>query len=181
MGWSDPNTQDLLDQVYANESVHGIPFVLDDEMIANVLVQVNKKEHGTPDTFCDDTLDYRYRDVMHPVGYHPTCACTRERTNMHGFSSWMSSDDEYGWSIDPTRVRNMTQFSSVFGSSHLVCDVAVYDGKYEMNNLKIQSKWNPNARAAPVVPIPPDFVSEENMFSIGITNGNAWDLWVLTL
>jgi hypothetical protein len=85
MGWSDPNTQDLLDQVYTNESVYGITFVLDDEMIVNVLVQANKEEHG----------------------------------------------------------------------------------------LKIQSKWVPNARATPVVPIPPDFVSEENMFDIGITRGNA--------
>ena len=93
MGWSDPNTQDLLDQVYTNESVYGITFVLDDEMIANVLVQANKEEHG----------------------------------------------------------------------------------------LKIQSKWVPNARAAPVVPIPPDFVSEETCLTSVSREEMHWDLWVLTL
>jgi hypothetical protein len=175
LAWPDKNTQELLDHVYANQSVHGIPFVLDDEMIEYVLAQANKEEGGTPDAFCDDTLDYLHRDARHPVGYHPTCACTRERTNMRGFTSWMSSGDDYAWSIDPTRVRNMTQFSSVFGSSHLVCDAAVYGVGYEMNNLQMQSKWNPNARADPAVPIPPDFVSETSMFAIGTTSGDAWD------
>jgi hypothetical protein len=89
MGWSDPNTQDLLDQVCTNESVYGIPFVLDDEMIANVLVQANKEEHG----------------------------------------------------------------------------------------LKIQSKWDPNARAAPVVPIPPDLCRRKTCLRAEM----HWDLWVLTL
>jgi hypothetical protein len=50
---------------------------------------------------------------------------------MCGFTSWMSSGDDYAWSIDPARVRNMTQFSSAFGSSHLVCDAAVYGAGYE--------------------------------------------------
>jgi hypothetical protein len=96
--WPDPRTQELLDHVHANQSVHGIPFVLDDEMMEYVLTQARKPEGGTPDAFCDDTLDYLHPQATHPVGYHPTCACTRERTNMRGFTSWMSSGDEYAWS-----------------------------------------------------------------------------------
>jgi len=175
LAWPDKDTQELLDHVLANQSVHGIPFVLDAEMVAYVLAQANKEEGGTPDAFCDDTLDYLHPEARHPVGYHPTCACQRARTNMRGFTSWMSSGDEYAWSIDPARVRNMTQFSSVFGSSHLVCDAAVYGAGYEMNNLQMQSKWNPNARADPAVPIPPDFVSEASMYAVGSMSGDASD------
>ena len=175
LAWPDKSTQELLDHVHANQSGHGIPFVLDAEMVEYVLAQASKEEGGTPDAFCDDTLDYIHPEARHPVGYHPTCACTRERTNMRGFTSWMSSGDEYAWSIDPTRLRNMTQSSSAFGSSHLVCDAAVYGVGYEMNNLQMQSKWNPNARADPAVPIPPDFVSEASMSTIGMTSGDAWD------
>jgi hypothetical protein len=173
--WPDKSTQELLDHVHANQSVHGIPFVLDDEMIEYVLTQASKQEGDTPDAFCDDTLDYLHPDARHPVGYHPTCACTRERTNMRGFTSWMSSGDDYAWSIDPTRLRNMTQFSSVFGSSHLVCDAAVYGVGFEMSNLQMQSKWNPTARADPAVPIAPDFVSEASMYAVGSMSGDVWD------
>jgi hypothetical protein len=173
--WPDKSTQQLLDHIHANQSVHGIPFVLDDEMIEYVLAHANKQEGGTPDAFCDDTLDYLHPEARHPVGYHPTCACTRARTNMRGFTSWMSSGDDYAWSIDPARVRNMTQFSSAFGSSHLVCDAAAYGAGYEMSNLQMQSKWNANARADPAVPIPPDFVSQESMSTVGGTSGDAWD------
>jgi hypothetical protein len=175
LAWPDKGTQELLDHVHANQSVHGIPFVLNDEMMEYVVAQANKKEGGTPDAFCDDSLDYLHPEARHPVGYHPTCACTRARTNMRGFTSWMSSGDDYAWSIDPTRVRNMTQFSSAFGSSHLVCDAAVYGVGYEMNNLQMQSKWNANARADPAVPIPPDFASEASMSSVGAMSGDAWD------
>ena len=173
--WPDQSTQELLDHVRANASVHGIPFVLDDEMIEYVLAQANKKEGGTPDAFCDDTLDYLHRDARHPVGYHPTCACTRAQTNMRGFTSWMSSGDDYAWSIEPARVRNMTQFSSAYGSSHLVCDAAVYGVGVDMNSLQMQSKWNANARADPAVPIPPDFASEPSMSTVGSMTGDAWD------
>ena len=175
MAWPDESTQELLDHVHANQSVHGIPFVLDAEMVEYVLAQANKQEGEAPDAFCDDTLDYLHPEARHPVGYHPTCACTRERTNMRGFTSWMSSGDDYAWSIDPTRVRNMTQFSTAFGSSHLVCDAAVYGVGYEMNNLQMQSKWNPNARADPAVPIPRDFVSEASMSTVGSMTGDGWD------
>jgi hypothetical protein len=175
VAWPDKDVQELLDHVHSNQSMHGIPFVLEDEMLEYVTAQANKREGGTPDAFCDDTLDYMNPEARHPVGYHPTCACTRTRTNMRGFTSWMSSGDDYAWSIDPTRVRNMTQFSSAFGSSHLVCDAAVYGVGYEMNNLQMQSKWNSNARADPAVPIPPDYVSEASMSSVGTMSGDAWD------
>ena len=75
--WPDSSAQELLDHVHHNQSVHGIPFVLDDEMIQYVLTQASKDEGGTPDAFCDDTLDYMHSEARHPVGYHPTCACTR--------------------------------------------------------------------------------------------------------
>lgn len=175
VAWPDADTQELLDHVHANQSVHGIPFVLDDEMMEYVMAQAHKTEGGTPDAFCDDTLDYMHPEARHPVGYHPTCACTRARTNMRGFTSWMSSGGEYAWSVDPNRVRNMSQFSSAFGSSHLVCDAAVYGVGFEMNSLQMQSKWNPNARADPAVPIPPDFASEASMSSVGSMSGDAWD------
>lgn len=175
LAWPDEGIQELLDHVHANQTVYGIPFVLDDEMMEYVVTQAHKLEGGAPDAFCDDTLDYLHPEARHPVGYHPTCACTRTRTNMRGFTSWMSSGDEYAWSIDPTRVRNMSQFSSAFGSSHLVCDASVYGVGFEMNNLQMQSKWNPNARADPAVPIPPDFASEASMSFVGTMSGDAWD------
>jgi len=175
VAWPDKSTQELLDHVLANESVHGIPFVLDDEMIAYVQMHANKAEGGTPDAFCDDTLDYFEPEAQHPAGYHPTCACTRAKTNMRGFTSWMSSGDEYAWSIEPKRLRNMTRFSSAFGSSHLVCDATVYGVGYEMNNLQMQSKWNPNARADAAVPVKADFVSEPSMSEVGTVSGDAWD------
>jgi hypothetical protein len=173
--WPDSSTQELLDHVHQNQSGHGIPFVLDDEMIQYVLAQASKEEGGTPDAFCDDTLDYLHPEARHPVGYHPTCACTRARTNMRGFTSWMSSADDYAWSIDPARVRNMTQFSSAFGSSHLVCDAAVYGVGLQMNNLQMQSKWNDDARADPAVPIPPDSVSQDSMSTVGTMTADVWD------
>jgi hypothetical protein len=87
----------------------------------------------------------------------------------------MSSGDDYAWSIDPTRVGNMTQRSSAFGSSHLVCDDVVYGAGFEMSNLQMQSKWNADARADPAVPIRPDFVSQESMSTVGSMTGDAWD------
>ncbi len=39
----------------------------------------------------------------------------------------------------------------------------------------MQSKRNPNARTDPVVPIPPDFVSEASMSTVGYMTGDGWD------
>jgi hypothetical protein len=44
-----------------------------------------------------------------------------------------------------------------------------------MNNLQMQSKWNPSARADPAVPIAADFASEASMSEVGGMSGDAWD------
>jgi hypothetical protein len=47
LAWPDKATQELLDHVHANQSVHSIPLVLDDEMMQCIVTQANKLEGGT--------------------------------------------------------------------------------------------------------------------------------------
>jgi hypothetical protein len=62
--------------------------------------------------YCDDLHDY-WPDAQHPVGYHPTTACSRNETSTRGFSAWMSRDSKYNTFVDPVRLRNATRASEV--------------------------------------------------------------------
>lgn len=137
------------------------PFVDDAALFAEVRTLVLRQAAGVvegqpPPGFCDDVADYMPEDAQHPVGYHPTCACTREETNMRGFSSWMSSpvDAEQAWAVDPVRWRNMSSYSTVFGAAHLVCDAVAYSmDERSLNAYHLLSRWDPEETADPAVPL----------------------------
>jgi hypothetical protein len=125
-----------------------------------------RAEGAVPEAFCDDLLDYMDSQAQHPVGFHPTCACDRSETNMRGFDAWMSkaSGSVNAYSIDPVRMRNMSMYSTTFGAAHLTCDAAAYGASgSQMNPLRMQSKWNANARADPAVPLFADNSIEASM------------------
>ncbi len=124
-----------------------------------------RPEGESPAAFCDDLLDYMDPHAQHPVGYHPTCACDRRETNMRGFDAWMSTGSAaHAYSHDPVRMRNMSQYSTTFGAAHLTCDAAAYGaGGAQLNTLRMQSKWNPNARADAAVPVFADRSAEATM------------------
>jgi hypothetical protein len=130
------------------------------------------REGEAPASFCEDLLDYMPDDAQHPVGYHPTCTCLRETTHMRGFSSWMSTlhGSEVAWSIDPVRLRNMTEYSRVFGAAHLVCDAVAYTAaETELNAYHLTSRWDPTEPADAAFPIRPTEHSSllEDMFEFG--------------
>jgi len=104
--------------------------------------------------YCDDLMDYWDASAQHPMGYHPSMGCTDQESNVRGFDAWMSADDEGGWSIDPARLRDMTQFADVLGASNMVCDASVFGSQdtVSFNDLYLSSKWDPSAKADPAVP-----------------------------
>jgi len=111
-------------------------------------------EGHAPEAFCDDLLDYSDADAQHPVGYHPTCACGRNDTYTRGFDTWMSTDEVGVTQLDGTRLRNMTEFSSLLGHSHVLCDGAVYgQPARSLNPYFLESRWDANAKADPFVPV----------------------------
>ena len=147
-------------------------------MAALIVDRETRNETTPPHAHCDDLLDYLDSEAQHPVGYHPTRACTRAETNMRGFDSWMSSpvDGLSAWSVDPLRLRNMTQYSTSFGYAHLVCDAAAYGAyDHQLNAFDSQSRWNPTAPADPAVPRRPQPVPEADMNVYGETSGNQFD------
>lgn len=115
-------------------------------------------EGAPPPAFCDELLDYWDPAAQHPVGYHPTMACTDAETNVRGFDAWMSAGAEPDvagtWAVDPVRLRDPDLAASVYGASSLVCDAAAYgsDAVY-FNDLHLNSRWPADARADPASPL----------------------------
>lgn len=134
-------------------------------------------EGETPNAFCDDMADYMPAEAQHPVGYHPTCACTREETNMRGFSSWMSTPDAtLAWAVDPVRWRNMSTYSTVFGAAHLVCDAVAYSmAERALNAFYLTSVWDPGELADPAMPVrsTDDETTLNRMFREGSNPGQS--------
>ena len=125
----------------------------------------NLDEIQPPDFFCDDLHDYWHEETQHPVGYHPTSACKAEDTNIRGFAQWMSKpfdDDVAGiYNIDPLRLRNMTQFSTVLHGANLLCDHSAYAKKnIYLNPLYIETKWDALEKADTAVPMPESPVTD---------------------
>ena len=78
------------------------------ESVQHSLDHLDIPEGDTPHDFCDDLLDYWPEDAQHPVGYHPTCSCLRDDTNIRGFDAWMSaprgySTEDFSYVIENTR------------------------------------------------------------------------------
>ena len=54
--------------------------------MVQVLLYGSTETNTTLDNiFCDDLTDYWDPEDQHPVGYHPTCACQAEETNVREF------------------------------------------------------------------------------------------------
>ena len=121
-------------------------------------------EEHVPHSYCDDLLDY-WPDVQHPVGYHPTTACSATETRTRGFASWMSESFNGSETfLDPVRVRNATLASQVFGASNLMCDANTYAAPgHRLNPYYMQSKWNVNSVADPSIPREAPRVTLEDM------------------
>ena len=132
--------------------------VLYTEFAAIVQDATNQQEETKVPTsvsggYCDDLLDYWDPDTQHPVGYHPTTACSDSETNVRGFEAWMSADEHGSWAIDPVRMRNSTLASLAYGGSHMVCDASAYEAEaVYFNDFHLNSQWSPNAKADPAVP-----------------------------
>ena len=105
-------------------------------------------ENSAPAGFCDDLFDYWPSDAQHPVGYHPTCSCDRIDTNMRGFVNWMSQplnfpDEEFSHVIEPVRFRNMTEYSSEFGASQVMCTLSHYGKTRDnLNPFFYETLWD---------------------------------------
>jgi len=153
------------------------------EALKNLIVQQDsaKNEGSAPEAFCDDLIDYFDGDAQHPVGYHPTTACSMQDTHVRGFDSWMSTGGDSAWTVDPVRLRNMTLYSTTFGAAHLVCDAAVY-GAYghELNPFYINTRWNENQRVDPAVPIAPPSEQIDDMQVRGVPSQSSMDTPIIS-
>jgi hypothetical protein len=107
---------------------------------------------GTPRGYCDD-LFYYWPDAQHPVGYHPSTACSSDASRMRGFDAWMSRNASGHALIDPVRMRNMMIASQVFGVAHLVCDAHAYAVPgHCLNPYYMQSRWDEQVHSDPAMP-----------------------------
>jgi hypothetical protein len=78
--------------------------------------------------------------------------------------------------IDPLRMRNMSEYSQVFGTAHLVCDAFAYAAPgHKLNPFYMQSKWNPESQADAAVPIPAAGVSLDEMWFHGASSKDYTD------
>jgi hypothetical protein len=143
---------------------------------ATVLLLDREDEENVPKSYCDDLLDY-WPDVQHPVGYHPTSACSAEETHTRGFGSWMSETlNGSDTLIDLVRMRNMTAASQVFGAANLVCDAHTYAAPgHRLNPYYMQSKWNLKAPADPSIPRKAPRLEKEDMNFPGLPSFDETD------
>lgn len=138
-------------------------------------------EGSAPNAFCDDLEDYFDGNAQHPVGYHPTTACMKERTRMRGFASWMSTSSDTAWTVDPVRLRNMTLYSTTFGTSHLVCDGAVYGAQaYQLNPFYLNTRWDADQAVDPAVPLQPEQPTVTSMRMIGTPSQKSTDTTIIS-
>ena len=170
--------QRILDEFLAAAALADSRLTLHPDLFALLRKQVAAAEGVPPQAFCDDLLDYMDPEAQHPAGYHPTCACDRAETNMRGFDAWMTRDSGsvHGYNVDPVRMRNMSMYSTTFGAAHLTCDAAAYTSSgAQLNTLRMQSKWNANARADPTMPVYADISSETSMTEFAAPSTNQFD------
>jgi hypothetical protein len=132
-------------------------------------------EETEPTGYCDDLFDY-WPDMQHPVGYHPSTACSADATRTRGFDAWMSRDAKGSTLLDPVRMRNMTLASQVFGAAHLVCDAHVYAAPgHRLNPFYMQSRWDSQAHADPAMPAPAPAQNVDEMPTLGVPSYSDTD------
>lgn len=166
-----------------------------DQSVQRLLDEAGMIQEGsTPDAFCDDLFDYWHESTQHPVGYHPTTACYKADTSVRGFKTWMSRTDsensEHAAVIDPIRLRNFSDYSTVFGNAHLTCDSSIYNvEQFRLNPFYLQTKWKANAEADTAVPRRQAFSraldnenenllginTEEDIFHLPMQEARDWD------
>jgi hypothetical protein len=96
--------------------------------------------------YCDDLFDY-WPDVQHPVGYHPSTAC----------------------SADASRTRGFDAASQVFGSAHLACDAHAYAAPgHRLNPYYMQSRWDAQAHEDLAMPTPAEAKTVHEMPTLGV-------------
>jgi hypothetical protein len=146
------------------------------DLAATLIAEPAKVEGHAPEAYCDDLFDYWDPAAQHPVGYHPSMACSDAETNVRGFDAWMSADAGGVWGVDPMRLRDPDLAATAYGASNLVCDAAVYgaDAVY-WNDLHLNSRWPKNARADPTVPIHTDAYDAEAEAVEGVPSGDPAD------
>lgn len=155
----------------------GLDFeTLHDHLADALIAALPASEGGPPSAYCDDLLDYWDPTAQHPMGYHPTMACTDAETNVRGFDAWMSASEGGEWAVDPVRLRNPDLASTAFGASNLVCDAAAYGADAVLfNDLFLNSRWQADSRADPAVPGAADPWSEATADTEGIPSRDPAD------
>jgi hypothetical protein len=124
-------------------------------------------DEGTPRGYCDDLFDY-WPDAQHPVGYHPSTACSADASRTRGFDAWMSRNASGHALLDPVRMRNMMLVSQVFGAAHLVCDAHAYAAPgHCLNPYYMQSRWDEQAHADPAMPAAAEAKTVDEMPTLG--------------
>jgi len=147
------------------------------EKIAQLIVEQDaaKEEDNMQDEVCTDLFDYFEGTEQHPVGYHPTRTCAVGESALRGFDAWMSLTED-GWAVDPIILRNMTQYSQVFGISHLVCDTSVYGALgHELNPYVLETKWNAQSKVDMAVPLSLNDDILDTMSTYGTPSNDATD------
>jgi len=122
-------------------------------------IQGDSKAEGFMfESYCDVMLDYWPKDWVHPVGYHVSTVCTQEDTAYRGYDGWMRV--EYNeitkvkhLVLESSRLRNSTLSSNYFGALG-VCDTSNYGMPlYEINNMRLQTRWRDNQLCDPTQPL----------------------------
>jgi hypothetical protein len=180
---TDPlKLQQLLDVVRARLATAEYDWESLHQSVAHLVVTHDEQAEGTLEGACGDMLDYFDGSEQPPVGYHPTRPCALNESTLRGFDAWMSvptdrvTGETDGYYVDPVRLRNMTQASRVFGTSHLVCDASAYGALgHELNPYALETRWDADRRVDAAVPL--DLTPEqlEDMRTFGVPSGSSTD------
>ena len=70
----------------------------------------------------------------------------------------------------------MSMYSTTFGAAHLTCDAVAYGSSgAQLNVVRMQSKWNSNARTDPVMPVSANISSEGSMVDVAAPSADHHD------
>eukprot|EP00960_Hanusia_phi_P014781 437869-Hanusia_phi.AAC.1 len=152
---------------------------LRDGIIANSM-----SEGMLVDEFCDLMMDYWPEEWLHPTGYHVSTVCTHEDTAFRGYDSWMrveydeSSREKY-FVLESSRLRNSSLSNNYYGTLG-VCDTSNYGMPlFEMNNMRLQTRWRDNQQCDPTQPIKCN-VSEQEDYIISKISESILDIPMYT-
>lgn len=153
---------------YMQTAVNDFPMSESDlQDLRNTVAASSVSEGLLMDEFCDVMLDYWPEDWYHPVGYHVSTLCTHDDTAFRGFDSWMrveydSDLNEKYLVLESQRLRNATLGNNYFGTQG-VCDTSNYAMPlFEINNMRLQSRWRDNQLCDPTQPLRCNVSSQED-------------------